>query len=125
MGTVGPVPNPARPIDLGAFQVTVEDVAIYIIDSFDFNGYQYLGAWSDDDVVVQPVNDPEPDPWTYRADDAMSSVFNSTYRDWRSKHKMGGDFLVVSDVRVVTLNRSPTFKIYADGSVELAPDCGP
>jgi hypothetical protein len=120
MGTVGPVPNPAGLADLTAFLVTVEDVAVYIVDSFDFNGYQYLGAWSDDDVVMQPVNDPD-ESFTDSGNDLMS-VFNSTYRDWRSKHNMGGDFLVVSDVRIVTLNRSPTFRIWANGSVELVPD---
>jgi hypothetical protein len=61
----------------GVVSLTVEEVGIYVKDSFDFNGDQFLGVWGYRD---DPVN-------------------NLDFRQWRSAHNMGGDFQVFSDVK--------------------------
>jgi hypothetical protein len=61
----------------GATQVSVEEVGIYVKDSFDFNGDQFLGFWGYRD---DPIN-------------------NADFRQWRLNNHAGGDFLVYSDVK--------------------------
>ncbi len=112
-GTVGPLPNPRTAYDLLCFQVTIKEVAVYIRDSYDFEGFQLLGHWSDDDVSLVA--------WTSQDAVDMPRVTNATFRDWRSEHNMGGDFLVYTDVLRTTLNSPPTFKLYPDGSAEHEP----
>jgi hypothetical protein len=57
--------------------VTVAEVGIYVKDSFDFNGDQFLGFWGYRDT---PTN-------------------NSDFREWRDQNNAGGDFLVFSDIK--------------------------
>jgi hypothetical protein len=61
----------------GEFQVSIEEVGIYVKDSFDFNGSQFLGFWG------------------YR-DDPLN---NADFRQWRAENHAGGDFRVFSDVK--------------------------
>jgi hypothetical protein len=57
--------------------VTVEEVGVYAKDSLDFEGNQFLGWWGYNDT---PIN-------------------NADFRDWRTRHSAGGDFLVYSDMK--------------------------
>jgi Family of unknown function (DUF6402) len=66
----------------GEFQVSVEEVGIYVKDSFDFNGNQFLGWWGYRD---EPIN-------------------NSDFRRWREEEKAGGDFRVFSNIKRIRLN---------------------
>jgi Family of unknown function (DUF6402) len=66
----------------GVFEVSIEEVGIYVKDSFDFNGDQFLGIWGYRD---DPIN-------------------NSDFRKWRADNHLGGDFRVFSDVKRVRLN---------------------
>lgn len=61
--------------------VSIQEVGVYVKDSFDFNGPQFLGFWGHRDT---PVN-------------------NATFRDWRAKFAKGGDFQVFSDVKRIKL----------------------
>ncbi len=61
----------------GAIMLTIEEIGIYVKDSFDFNGAQFLGVWG------------------YRDD----PVYNEDFRKWRADHNLGGDFQVFSDVK--------------------------
>ena len=61
----------------GVTQVAVEEVGIYVKDSFDFNGNQFLGFWGYRD---DPIN-------------------NADFRQWRLNNLAGGDFQVYSDVK--------------------------
>jgi hypothetical protein len=71
-----------RSIGGGEFEVSIEEVGIYVKDSFDFNGDQFLGVWG------------------YRDD----PIHNSDFRKWRADNHLGGDFMVFSDVKRVRLN---------------------
>lgn len=59
------------------FQVSVEEVGIYVKDSFDFEGEQFLGIWGYHD----------------------EGFSNSDFRKWRTDNHLGGDFLVFSDIK--------------------------
>jgi hypothetical protein len=66
----------------GAVELTIEEIGIYVKDSFDFNGPQFLGVWGYRD---DPVN-------------------NEDFRKWRAGHQLGGDFQVFSDAKRIRRN---------------------
>jgi hypothetical protein len=98
------------------YQVQIDEVGVYIQDSFDFEGSQFLGCWTDnpDDfspipppvgvVPVGPIPIPIPNL-------RFVPVFNSTFRDWRASNGRGGDFLVFSDMKRTPLSAPDTFVI--------------
>lgn len=81
-------------------EVTITKVGVYIRDSFDFEGFQFLGFWDDSDNTVSAVN-----PFT------GTSVFNSSFRDYRDNHHMGGDFMVFTQVKTTDLKPPHTFML--------------
>jgi hypothetical protein len=80
--------------------VEINQVGVYIRDSFDFNGDQFLGFWDDSDNSVSMTN---PFSGTY--------VSNADFRTWRANHGAGGDFLVFSDLKVIKLPLPDRFVI--------------
>lgn len=66
------------------YAVTVEEVGVYVKDSFDFEGDQFLGWWGYND----------------------SLIYNADFREWRNRNNAGGDFLVYSDVKRTRLPKS-------------------
>ena len=92
------IPSPVN--RTSRYQVQIDRVGVYIYDSYDFNGFQLLGFWSElcRDVARGPTGDYE-------------AVYNSTFREWREKNKKGGDFLVFSDLKVIPLNPPDTFEL--------------
>lgn len=95
VGTI--TPETGSPI---SHRVTITNVGVYIRDSFDFNGNQFLGYWDDSDNSVSMVN--------FLSGDAVS---NADFRSWRSTHGRGGDFLVFSDVKWMSLTSRDSFVI--------------
>jgi hypothetical protein len=65
------------PLTSQVLVVTVAEVGIYVKDSFDFNGDQFLGFWG------------------YRD----TPYYNRDFREWRGENQAGGDFLVFSDIK--------------------------
>ncbi len=82
----------------GAHTVVIHEVGTYVKDSFDFNGDQTLGFWSDTDVYRTPGF-------------STTQIHNSDYRKWRDAHGAGGDFYVFSDVLVKRLMPADLFDI--------------
>ncbi len=82
------------------YTVKPESIDLYLWDSFDF----------EDDAVFGLVPKPQPlgcwDETTNSVGKLPSSnsvcVFNSTFRDWRTTNKKGGDFYIYSDVMKAT-----------------------
>jgi hypothetical protein len=93
-GTVTPLPKSA------GHQVEVKEVGIYVRDSYDFDGYQYLGCWNDTKSTVSK------NPLA-----SGDTVYNSDFRDWRAKNGRGGDYLIFSDVAKMTLTPADSFVI--------------
>ncbi len=93
-GGVAPIPKSPR------FNVTVAEVGVYIRDSYDFNGTQFLGFWDDKKRTVSMVN-----PL------AGTSVSNDDFRAWRTANGKGSDLLVYSDVLRTRLSTPDTFEV--------------
>lgn len=84
----------------GETQVYVHQVGIYVRDSFDFNGSQFLGFWDDSDDSVSMVN-----PLS------GESVRNEDFRNHRARTGMGGDFLVYSEVQKLMRKTPDVFTV--------------
>lgn len=81
-------------------QVDIKEVGIYVRDSYDFEGRQYLGTWNDTTNTVSR------NPLA-----SGDTVWNSTFRDWRTTNGMGGDYMIYSDVTKITLSPPDSFLI--------------
>ena len=89
-------PPPAPP----KLRITTTDVGVYIRDSYDFNGTQFLGFWNEKDGAVSGSNP--------LVGDAVS---NDDFRKWRAKNGKGGDFLVYSDLQTTHLTSPDSFEV--------------
>lgn len=87
----------------------VQKIGVYIKDVFEFNEFfQPLGVWSKekcynmDELIGDSYAAMYP-PYNYVPPKEISEpafqVFNSDFRAWRDKYKMGGDFIIYSDVK--------------------------
>ena len=92
-GSVAPTSN-------NQYQIEVTKVGVYLRDSYDFQGFQFLGFWNDSNNSVSAIN-----PLS------GSAVFNSTFRNWRDQNEAGGDYLVYSNVQTKTLSRPHVFTL--------------
>ena len=94
-------------------------IAIYIArelvrDPYEFSDDQYLWHWSASHVAVVPAHHmaggngwlqyPVVHGDVYAKDSVLYPVTNKDYRDWRARHKQGGDFMIYTDRRHVLLN---------------------
>jgi hypothetical protein len=101
VGEVSPILNEKK-FTTGKYQVRVDEIGIYIKDSYDFNDApgkdQTLGNWDIDDSSVGRtfLNGGE-------------NIYNSDFREWRKKNNKGGDFFVYSDVEYIKLTTNNVF----------------
>lgn len=96
-------------------QVDIKEVGIYIRDSYDFEGRQYLGTWNDttDSVSRNPLA-------------SGDTVWNSDYRGWRTKNGMGGDYMIYSDLSKITLSSPDSFTIpVPEAPIKVPREYGP
>ncbi|MBI3898482.1 MAG: hypothetical protein HY308_09325 [Gammaproteobacteria bacterium] len=99
------------PLKNGRFQVIVDEVGIYLRDTYDFNDDSYdlisqpLGYWGFQGVQrdLQLRWDIEIDEQYVDKDEApvgrFYAVQNDDFRRYRDKYGKGGDFILYSDVR--------------------------
>ena len=91
----------------GYFQV--EKLGFYIRDHYDFNGVQFLGVWTENEILRRTE-------LAEAAKAGVESIFeigkvpfaavtNGDFRNYRDKVGMGGDFLIYSDVLWVETNQ--------------------
>jgi hypothetical protein len=85
-------PIKSSPLSGMTHRATIEKVGVYVRDSFDFNGLQFLGFWR------QTAPDCSRTPGR-----SYYSIYNSDFRQWRDANNKGGDFLVYSDIKWTTL----------------------
>jgi hypothetical protein len=102
-GTVERLPDDAN--GNAHYKVQINQVSIYVKDSYDFNDdtwySQPLGFWS----CMEEKASKMPQNLSYKY------VNNKDFRDWRDKYGngYGGDFLVFSDIKVLTVYESFEF----------------
>jgi hypothetical protein len=116
-GTVGPAPSAGAPGPGAAgpprYEVRITEVGVYVRDSFDFEGDQYLGCWSDNPDAFSPLMPPSPGGefgMSFQPP-LFTPIGNRDFRAWRDKTSRGGDFLVFSDLKRITLTPPDTFVI--------------
>lgn len=85
----------------GKLEISIDRVGFHIVDSFDFEGDQYLGNWDENSNRV------------YNGSTKLGGtpVYNETFRDWRRANNKGGDFLVYTDVKMVDVNPPSVFVV--------------
>jgi hypothetical protein len=97
------------------YEVSVEKLGVYVRDTYDFNGEQYLGHWSKTSSPYARVY-----PLTHIAGgrggqgecpDDFLPVNNERFVAHRSLTGKGGDLLVYSDVLITTLKHPFKFKV--------------
>jgi len=101
IGNVDPILTDKKKLT-GEYIVTIDEVGIYVRDSYDFNDEkdedQELGNWDiDDNSVGRTVLN------------GGETIKNSDFRNWRSKNKLGGDFIVYSDIKYLKQTKNNTF----------------
>jgi hypothetical protein len=94
-GTVEP-----RPKKSGGHLVTINEIGVYVRDSFDFNGMQFLGFWNSNTNKVAMLDLT-----------VCDRVWNSDFRQWRTANGKGGDFEIFSDMKRVLRTPPDQFDI--------------
>ena len=91
--------------------VNVSEVGLYVRDTFDFNGAQYLGHWSKDGmglVLAGGIANARGVEWKLPGLSPELGIFqplnNSDFRAFRNNFGVGGDLLLFSDVRTQAVN---------------------
>src|SRR5262245_31499686 len=111
-GTVAP--SAQRAGSAATWDVQVNEIGVYVFDSFDFQGDQYLGCWSDNPDGFSPVMPPSPGAGMGFFDMSpplFTPVGNRDFREWRNQNGRGGDYLVFSDLKRLTLNPPDRFVV--------------
>lgn len=101
-----------------SYRVTIEKIAIYIKDSFDFinkdGDDEYLGDWS-----------PKKNEVDYSAVYTSSTfygVYNSSYQEWRKDYNMGMDFHLYSTIKEISKYHEFTIGTDEINAVQKAAD---
>lgn len=94
--------GPPIKMPTGNYLVTIEEVGIYVKDSYDFNdppgGDQDLGNWNFETNSVGRTSL-----------NGGFNVHNSDFRNWRSSNGRGCDYIVYSDMRILKQSTNNTF----------------
>jgi len=131
--TVNAAVNRGQIQSLGSnrYRLSVSEIAVYARDTYDFIDAQYLGHWSFKGLgfnLAGLVKDPAIDmlgrvprigqyfenadrEWRYwgfslRYRDFMQPINNSDFRHYQSTRGRGGDYLLFSDIKRVSVNLS-------------------
>ena len=88
----------------------VEHAGFYIRDNYDFNGIQFLGIWTEDKVLTRSemlrAATPSGQSIYKWATDEFALVRNGHFRGYRAKTRMGGDYVIYSDILWRKLDRT-------------------
>lgn len=97
----------------GQSYLRVTEVAIYMRDTFDFLGGQYLGHWSFDGMGINAagglfnLKDWEWKLAAWNPKHGVQNAFgNKDFREYRERCNMGGDLLLFSDIITVDVDET-------------------
>ncbi|WP_122670374.1 DUF6402 family protein [Pseudomonas viridiflava] len=80
----------------------VQHMGFYIRDNYDFNGFQYLGTWTENRVLTKietvMTTTPQGHLVIRLRNGPFAVVTNGDFRDYRKEIGKGGDFIIYSDV---------------------------
>ena len=111
-------------LDDSRIDITVTQASLYVRDSYDFNGNQPLGFWQRPDRVSIVSHTIYGDAWSaaglaygkqglYCPEDEVE-ITNEVFRKFRDNTRMGQDFSIYSDLKIVDLD--VPIKMYAIGT---------
>lgn len=102
-------------VEVEYYEISVSKIGVYVRDTYDFNGDQYLGHWSKTSspyVRVFPLSYSVGGRGQHgNCPDDFVSVSNEKYVAHRKITGKGGDLLVFSDVLITTLKKPFTFRM--------------
>ncbi len=94
------VAGDVTPLANGTVRLTIDEVATYLRDTYDFNGDQMLGSWGPGGLrraaILAPDIQVVREGAKERRGQAFWSVGNESFRDWRRHYGRGGDFIIYS-----------------------------
>ncbi|MFA1008553.1 DUF6402 family protein, partial [Pseudomonas tremae] len=80
----------------------VKNMGFYIRDNYDFNGFQYLGTWTENRVLTKTETviaiTPQGQLIIKLKNGPFAAITNGNFRDYREEVGKGGDFVIYSDV---------------------------
>lgn len=100
-----------RGINKDSFRV--DNIGVYLKDVYEFNGFQFLGCWTNENTFGKAEILGRAAAQAYRltspaaaltakfikTDQPVFHVHNHDFRNYREKHGKGGDFIIYSDVK--------------------------
>lgn len=100
-----------RGINKDSFRV--DNIGVYLKDAYEFNGFQFLGCWTNEKTFGKAEILGRAAAQAYRlkstgaalaakfikTDQPVFHVHNHDFRNYREKHGKGGDFIIYSDVK--------------------------
>jgi hypothetical protein len=105
--------------------VTIDEVGIYVRDSFDFEGDQFLGFFAEPGDFRASDGRVYRRPWGRVSNlpfDGGELVNNYDFRNFRKRSGMGGDFLIFSDLKRVSADfEFNTESLIDDGVIPPPP----
>jgi hypothetical protein len=108
---------------------TVTHIVVYVRDGYSFEGptdsrSQYLGHWGKSGVIIVPIYaaaNLADQPWfdfpivvggtadnLYKPGGTYYPVRNRSFREWQTKYRRGGDFIIFSDYKPIMLAKPIT-----------------
>lgn len=103
------------------YEVTVQEIGVYIRDTYDFIDSQYLGHWNAQDVEYAPLQK----GYIGDGEERKFIVENKHFREYRENFKKGGDMLIFSDVQVTKLPTPFTFIVSRSAALGLTGEFVP
>jgi hypothetical protein len=103
MGTlkVALIGEAKRDAHSGKVTIRTTHAGYYIRDTYDFNGFQFLGAWTTDGIlgaIQTPMPATSRGLYSYLVQQLPGPVFNHDFDTYRRFTGRGGDFIIYSDV---------------------------
>lgn len=111
----------AVPLDDGRVRLTIDQVATYLRDTYDFNGDQMLGSWGPAELsraailapAIQVVRESAKGSASGPLSRRYWAVGNDSFRAWRNHYHHGSDFIIYSNVALRRLLRPVVVEVAA------------
>lgn len=93
-----------------SYLIHITEVAIYMRDTYDFIGSQYLGHWEDEGLTLDVLGglfnktDEEYDIPFVGSNGLIEAFGNADFRTYRNNNNLGGDLLLFSDAKLVPVD---------------------
>ncbi|MEZ6853085.1 DUF6402 family protein [Halodesulfovibrio aestuarii] len=92
--------------------IHIHEIGVYMRDTYDFRGNQYLGHWGFDSFCISPVSgilnqfnvERHSNSINIADGEFVEGFGNADYQEYRRRTLKGGDLLLFSDVKTLPVN---------------------